>query len=162
MRSKTRILGAAALTAMIAVVAQVSLATGADISDARDDEAAGKLNSAIANCNKSEDDRFAAQQAQFQRERQRNQELLKQSETQTEAMRRQYDDLRGSYVLLEAQNDDTRKQNQELQQKYAEMQQKLEEAQAKYEDVLKASQPAKPPEESKGDDTLHKVLGIFK
>ncbi len=128
----------AVLTVMIGATAPVSLASGADAVNVIDDHAATeKLNTVIATCNKSEDDRFQAQLAQFQQERQRNQDVMAQFRTQNDAMHRQYDDLRANYALLEAQNDEARKQNKELQDKYLDMQQKLQAMQVKYDGILK-------------------------
>ncbi len=138
MNTKVKLAGLCMLTTMAGAAAPVSLASGADAVNLSEDHAATEqLNSVIANCNKSEDDRFQAQQAQFQQERQKNQETVAQFRAQNDAMHKQYDDLRANYALLEAQNDDARQQNQDLQQKYLEMQQKLQAMQVRYDGILK-------------------------
>ena len=159
-----RTLAAGTFAVLLGVVVHISLANGADAVPPPEDAAATQqLNNTIANCNKSEDDRFQAQQGQFQQERQKNQDILTQYQTQNDTMHKQYDDLRANYALLELQNDEERKQNQDLQQKYQDMQQKLQEAQLKYDDVLKASQPMQPMPEAKSDeDAFHRLLGIIR
>ena len=138
MNRKVKLAGLSILTAIIGAATPVSLASGADAVNLIEDHAATEqLNSVIANCNKSEDDRFQAQQAQFQQERQKNQEIVAQFRTQNDAMHKQYDNLRASYSVLEAQNDEARQQNQELQEKYLEMQQKLQAMQVRYDGILK-------------------------
>ena len=159
-----RILAAGTFAALIGIVVQISLANGADTVPPPEDAAATQqLNNTIANCNKSEDDRFQAQQAQFQQERQKNQDILMQYQAQNDTMHKQYDDLRANYALLELQNDEERKQNSDLQEKYQDMQQKLQEAQQKYDDVLKASQPMQPmPDAKSNEDAFHRLLGIIR
>lgn len=138
MNTRSRILTGAILAAFVAAGAQISIANGADTAASPDDAAAsGVLNNAIASCNKSEDDRFQAQQAQFQRERQDNQRVLVQYQTQNDAMHKQYDDLRANYALLEATNDEQKKQNAELQQNYQETQKKLQDMQKNYDELVK-------------------------
>lgn len=138
MNAKSRILTGAMLAAFFAAGVQISIANGADTAASPDDAAAsGVLNNAIASCNKSEDDRFQAQQAQFQRERQDNQRVLTQYQTQNDAMHKQYDDLRANYALLEATNDEQKKQNAELQQNYQETQKKLQDMQKNYDELVK-------------------------
>jgi len=138
MNGKLKLAHLSVLTVLIGAAMPVSLASGADAVNVVEDHAATEqLNSVIANCNKSEDDRFQAQQAQFQQERQKNQEVVTQFRAQNEAMHKQYDDLRASYAVLESQNDQARKQNEDLQQKYLEMQQKLQAMQVRYDGILK-------------------------
>jgi chromosome segregation ATPase len=139
-------LSTAGFAALFAIMAPVSLASGADTGPSPQDDAAQMLNSTVASCNNSQDERFQAQQAQFERERQQNQILLMQYEGQNDAMHRQYDDLRANYALLEAQNEQVRKQNedlqqdqQDIQQKYQAMQQQLQDVQQKYDAILKPS-----------------------
>src|SRR5579871_1654524 len=136
MNGKLKLAHLSVLTVLIGAAMPVSLASGADAVNVVEDHAATEqLNSVIANCNKSEDDRFQAQQAQFQQERQKNQEVVTQFRAQNEAMHKQYDDLRASYAVLESQNDQARKQNEDLQQKYLEMQQKLQAMQVRYDGI---------------------------
>ncbi len=157
MHVKQPIFAAAIIAAMFGLAAHVSLASGADLPPPEDEAAAQKLNSAIANCNRSEEDRFQAQQTAFQREKQQNDKVLMQYQEQNEALQRQFDDLRANYALLEAQDDDQRKQNLDLQQKYQEIQRQLEDAQQEYADIVKMQQspPTPPP------NLLDKLKGVF-
>ena len=141
--------------ALIACVAQISLA--ADSAPMPDDDAAAQnLNRIIASCNKSEEDRFQAQSAQFQDEREQNARVIMEYQGQNEALKKEYQDLRADIVLLRAQNDDERHQNQDLRQKYEEMQQQLQEAQQKYDEIVKAQTPP-PPQPS----LIDKLKGVF-
>jgi len=158
MNAKTRVLTGATLVAIFAAGLHISLASGADNGPSPEDAAAsGKLNNAIANCNKSEDDRFAAQQAQFQRERQDNQRVLAQYQTQNDAMHKQYDDLRANYALLEQTNDEQRKQNAELQQRYQETQQKFQDMQKNYDELVKNYQSIQ--DKLKDSGLAHRLFG---
>src|SRR5437763_20030 len=164
MNAKTTTLSAAAVAVFFALVADIPLAAGADNTPQPDDSAAAAtLNNTIASCNKSEDERFQAQQAQFQRERQKNQDILTQYQSQNDAMHKQYDDLRANYALLELTNDQEKKQNDDLREKYTDMQQKLQEAQAKYDDILKAAQEAAMEEAKKKEEgPFQKLLGTIR
>ena len=158
MNAKTRILTGAMLASLFAAALQISVASGADTASSADDAAAsGILNNAIASCNKSEDDRFAAQQAQFQKERQDNQRVLAEYQSQNDAMHKQYDDLRANYSLLEQTNDEQRKQNAELQQKYQETQQKFQDMQKNYDDMVKNYQAIQ--EKLKDSSLAHRLFG---
>src|SRR5438105_4195196 len=100
MNTKTRMLTGALLAGIFAAGVHISLASGADSAPPPEDSAATlKLNNSIATCNKAEDDRFQAQQVQFERERQQNQRILAQFQTQNDSMHKQYDDLRANYAL---------------------------------------------------------------
>ncbi len=141
MDTKTRMVGGAVLAAFFAAGVHVSLANGADGVSAPDDQAATeKLNNTIANCNKSEDDRYRAQEAQFQRERQQNQRVLTDYQAQNESLHNQYDDLRANYALLELRNDEQGKETAALQQKYQDTQATLQDMQIKYDEMLKKYQ----------------------
>ena len=158
MNAKTRMLTGAMLATLFAAGVHVSLAAGAGNVPPPDDQAAsGILNNAIASCNKSEDDRFAAQQTQFQQERQDNQRVLAQFQTQNDAMHKQYDDLRANYALLEQTNDEQRKQNEELQQRYQETQQKFQDMQKNYDEVVKNYEAIQ--QKLKDSDLAHRLFG---
>jgi septal ring factor EnvC (AmiA/AmiB activator) len=159
MHLKQSIFATAIMAALFGLAAHVSLASGADLSPPEDGAAAQKLNSAIADCNRSEEDRFQTQQAAFQREKQQNDKVLMQYQEQNDALQRQFDDLRANYALLEAQDDEQRKQNRDLQQKYQEIQQQLEDAQQRYADIVKMQQT--PPTPPPGKDLLDRLKDVF-
>ena len=141
MNAKKTIMAGAVLAALFAAGVQISVASEADAGSPPDDSAATEsLNGTIANCNKSENDRYQAQDAEFQRERQQNQSVLAQYQAQNDSLHKQYDDLRANYVLLEQKNDDQGKETAALQQKYQDTRQNLQEMQQQYDEILKKYQ----------------------
>ena len=153
MNARKMSFASAVAATLIACVAQISLA--ADTAAPDDDAAAQKLNSVIANCNKAEEDRFQAQSAQFQQEREQNARLIMEYQGQNEALKREYESVRADQVMLQAQYGSERDQNRDLQQKYQDMQQQLQEAQRKYDDIVKAQQTPPP------SGLIDRLKGVF-
>lgn len=159
MNAKQTIIAATMFAAFSGVVLQISFAKAADPAAAPDEQVATEaLNSIVGDCNKSEDDRYKAQQALFVQAKQQNDSVIKQYQTQNETLQKQYEVLRANYTSLAMQNDEERKQNEDLQQKYQDMQQKLQDAQQKYDDVMKKLTPPKPPA---NDGLIDKLKGVF-
>lgn len=157
MTVKPAIVAAVIFAAASGTVLQFSYARAADPAAAPDDQIATEaLNSVIADCNRSETDRYKAQEVNFQQAKQQNDTVIKQYQEQNDALQKQYDVLRTNYTTLAKQSDDQRKQNDDLQQKYQDMQQKLQDAQQKYDDIVKKLTP--PPA---GPGLIDKLKGVF-
>lgn len=147
MNAKTTIVAVTMFAALAGGVLHISFAKAADPDSAPPDDqvATEALNSVIADCNKSEDDRYKAQEVQFQQAKLQNDAVIKQYQAQNETLHKQYDLLRSNYTSLAMQNDEERKQNEDLQLKYQDMQEQLKDAQQKYDDVMKKLTPPNPP-----------------
>lgn len=156
MKVKPAIVAATIFVALSGAALQFSFAKAADAGSGPDDQVSTEaLNSVIADCNRSEDDRYKAQQVQFEKAKQQNADAIKQYQAQNETLQKQYDLLRTNYTSLAMQNDEERKQNEDLQQKYQDMQQKLQEAQQKYDDIVKKLTPPA------NDGLISKLKGVF-
>ncbi|MDE2474653.1 MAG: hypothetical protein KGO48_06375 [Alphaproteobacteria bacterium] len=156
MKMKPAIIAAVAFAALSGAALQFSLAKAADADPAPDDQVATEaLNSVIADCNKSQDERFKAQQVQFEQAKQQNADVIKQYQAQNETLQKQYDVLRTNYTSLAMQNDEERKQTEDLQHKYQDMQRQLQDAQAKYDDIVKKLTPPEKP------DLIGKLKSVF-
>jgi peptidoglycan hydrolase CwlO-like protein len=139
-------LSGAALHVSLARAADADMPAGPATPAMPDDQVATEaLNSVIADCNRSETDRFKAQEVKFEQAKQQNDMVIKQYREQNDTLQKQYDVLRTNYTTLAKQSDDLRKQNEDLQQKYQDMQQKLQDAQQKYDAIDKKLNPPKQP-----------------
>ena len=158
MNAKTTIVAVTMFAALAGGVLQISFAKAADPDSAPPDDqvATEALNSVIADCNRSEADRYQAQEVKFQQTKQQNDAVLKQYQEQNETLQKQYDVLRTNYTTLAMQSDEQRKQNEDLQQKYQDMQQKLQDAQKKYDDITKKLTPPPPT-----PNLIDKLKGAF-
>ena len=156
MKVRSAIVAVTILTALSGAALHVSFAKAADAVPAPDDQVATEaLNSVIADCNRSEADRFKAQEVKFQEAKRQNDTVIKQYQAQNDTLQKQYEVLRTNYTSLAKQSDDQRKQNEDLQQKYQDMQQKLQDAQQKYDDIVKKLNPPKDP------GLIGKLKGVF-
>ncbi len=151
MRVRSAIAAVTIFTALSGAALHVSLARAADADTSAmpatpDDQVATEaLNSVIADCNRSETDRFKAQEVKFEQAKQQNDTVIKQYREQNDTLQKQYDVLRTNYTTLAKQTDELRSQNEDLQQKYQDMQQKLQDAQQKYDAIDKKLNPPKTP-----------------
>lgn len=156
MKVKRAIAAITIFTAVSGAALQFSYARAAAPAPAADDQVATEaLNSVIADCNRSEADRYKAQEVKFQEAKQQNDTVIKQYQAQNDTLQKQYDVLRTNYTSLATQSDELRKQNADLQQKYQEMQQKLQDAQHRYDDIVKQLNPPKDP------GLIDKLKGVF-
>lgn len=159
MKIKPAIISAVVFAAVSGAALQFSYAQTAPTADpaaAPDDQVSTEaLNSVIADCNRSETDRFKAQEVKFEEAKQQNDAVIKQYQAQNEMLQKQYEEVRTNYTTLAMQSDEQRKQNEDLRQKYQDMQQKLEDAQKKYDDIVKKLTPPPPP------DLIGKLKNVF-
>jgi len=157
MKVKPVIVAVAVFAAVSGSALQFSLAKAADAASGPDDQVATEaLNNVIADCNRSEADRYQAQEVKFQQAKQQNDAVIKQYQDQNDTLQKQYDVLRTNYTSLAMQSDEQRKQNEDLQQKYQDMQQKLQDAQKKYDDIVKRLTPPPP-----APNLIDKLKGVF-
>ena len=108
--------------------ALTSVAIGVETLSSPVEQGARKtLNCDIVSSNASADENYRSLQAMYQQQKKQNDELLRQTETQNDAIRQQYEALRKNYASLEMRYQEESEQTGMLQQQYEDLKKRYQE-----------------------------------